>query len=308
MLSDIRVIVHRVYPDSLSNGASMVYTTISMLTYAQAILLGLLQGVAELFPISSLGHTVLIPSLLRWNIDQSGADFVAFVVLTHLATALVLLAFFWSDWVKIISGILRSLKRRVISESDTYAKLGWLIVVSTVPVGILGLLFEEKIAKLFAEPRLVAGALVLNGIVLFVAEQLRTHASSERGDAQIAHLSWGQAVVVGCAQCFALIPGFSRTGLTMTGGLLTHLSRENAARYAFLLATPIIFAAAVLKVPDLVLTGGTALYTSLVGAACAAIAAYCSVTFLTAHFKTKTLTPFAVYCMLAGGISLLLLL
>ena len=278
-----------------------------MLTYAQAILLGLLQGVAELFPISSLGHTVLIPSLLRWNIDQSSADFVAFVVLTHLATALVLLAFFWSDWMKIISGVLRSLKNRVISESDTYAKLGWLIIVSTVPVGILGLLFEEKVAKLFAEPRLVACALVLNGVVLFVAERLRTKASSERGDAQIAQLSWGQAVVVGCAQCLALIPGFSRTGLTMTGGLLTHLSRENAARYAFLLATPIIFAAAVLKVPDLVLSGGTALYTSLVGATCAAGAAFFSVKFLTTHFKTKTLIPFATYCVLAGTISLLLL-
>ncbi len=278
-----------------------------MLTYTQAILLGLLQGVAELFPISSLGHTVLIPSLLHWQIDQSSADFVAFVVLTHLATALVLLGFFWSDWLKIVGGILRSLRDRVISETDTYAKLGWLIVVSTVPVGVLGLLFEEKVAKLFAEPKLVAGALLLNGIVLYVAERLRSHASDEKGDASIARLSWMQAIGIGCAQCLALVPGFSRTGLTMTGGLLTHLSRENAARYAFLLATPVIFAAAVLKVPDLFLNGGVALDTSLVGAVCAAIAAYLSVKFLTQYFQQKTLTPFAVYCVLAGGATLLLL-
>lgn len=279
-----------------------------MLTYTQAILLGLLQGVAELFPISSLGHTVLIPSLLHWQIDQSSTDFVAFVVLTHLATALVLLGFFWSDWLKIVGGILRSLKNRVVSETDTYAKLGWLIVVSTVPVGILGLLFQEKIAKLFAEPRLVAAALLLNGVVLYVAEKLRARASNERGDAALAQLSWTQAIMIGCAQCFALVPGFSRTGLTMTGGLSARLSREHAARYAFFLATPIIFAAAVLKVPELFMDGGVALNTSLVGAACSAGAAYFSVKFLTKHFQTKTLTPFATYCVLAGAVSLLLLL
>jgi undecaprenyl-diphosphatase len=279
-----------------------------MFSYAQALILGSLQGVAELFPISSLGHTVILPSVLGWHLDQASPGFVGFVVLTHLATALVLLGFFWRDWMHIVQGMLRSLRQREISEKDTYAKLGWLIVVSTVPVGILGLLFNERLTQLFAAPRLVAGVLMLNGIVLYGAEKLRTKAPEGRGDdAILAHLSWTQAIGIGCAQCFALVPGFSRTGLTMTGGLVGGLSHENAARYAFLLATPVIFAAAVLKVPDLFAGGGVDIGQSFLGALCAAIAAYLSIRFLTAYFQTKTLTPFAAYCVIAGGVFLLLL-
>ncbi len=279
-----------------------------MFSYAQAALLGLFQGIAELFPISSLGHTVIIPSVLGWHLNQASPEFVGFVVLTHLATALVLLAFFWRDWMYIVQGIVRSLRQREISNKDTYAKLGWLIVVSTVPVGILGLLFNERLTQLFADPQLVAGILVLNGIVLYAAEQLRAKAPEGRGDdAVLAHLSWKQAVGIGCAQCFALIPGFSRTGLTMAGGLVSGLSHENAARYAFLLATPVIFAAAVLKVPDVFAGGGIDIGQSFLGALCAAIAAYLSIRFLTTYFETKTLTPFALYRILAGGAFLFLL-
>ena len=279
-----------------------------MLSYSQAAILGLIQGITEAFPISSLGHTVILPPLLGWHVDQASPQFVGFVVLTHLATALVLFGFFWKDWMNIIRGVLRSLYQREISEKDTYAKLGWLIIVSTVPVGVLGLLFEQPLTQLFADTHLVAGVLVLNGVILYVAEKLRIKAPEGKGnDALIARLSWKQAVSIGCAQCFALIPGFSRTGLTMTGSLIHGLSHENAARYAFLLATPVIFAAAVLKVPDVFVGSGTVAGQSLFGALCSAIAAYISIRFLIKYFESKTLTPFAVYCVVAGGLFFFLL-
>jgi undecaprenyl-diphosphatase len=279
-----------------------------MISYFQAAILGLLQGVTELFPVSSLGHSVILPSLLGWNIDQASQSFVGFVVLTHLATALVLLGFFWRDWLNIVQGVLRSLWLRRITPHDTYAKLGWLIIVSTIPVGILGFLFQEPLTHLFASPRLVAGVLLLNGVVLYVAEKLRKKARLEEGsDTILARLTWGQAAGIGLAQCFALIPGFSRTGLTMTGSLASGLGHENAARYAFLLATPVIFAAAVLKVPHVFKAGGAMLRPALFGALCAALAAYLSVRFLTKYFKTNTLTPFAVYCVIAGAMCVLLL-
>ena len=279
-----------------------------MISYFQAFVLGTLQGVAELFPISSLGHNVVLPSVLGWHIDQTHPDFVGFVVLTHLATALVLLAFFWSDWVCIAKGVIRSLRQRVISEKDTYAKLGWLIVVSTVPVGVLGILFEKTFTQLFGAPKIVAAALMLNGLVLFAAERLRARAPrAVDGDEALAKLTWKQAIYIGLMQCVALVPGFSRTGLTMTGGLVHRLSHENAARYAFLLATPVIFAAAVLEVPHLFLDGGVAVGPSLFGAVCSGAAAYFSIRFLTKYFETKTLTPFALYCVCTGAAFLLLM-
>lgn len=279
-----------------------------ILTYTQALILGSLQGITELFPISSLGHTVILPSLLGWNLDQASPQFVGFVVLTHLATALVLFGFFGRDWIKIICGIMRSLYLREISEKDTSAKLGWLIIVSTIPVGIIGLLFEQPLTQLFADPRLVSGILLLNGIVLYSAERLRIKAPEGKGDDQLlAKLSWGRAVGIGFAQCLALVPGFSRTGLTMTGGLISGLSHENAARYAFLLATPVIFAAAVLKVPEVFIGSGTVVGQSIFGAFCSGIAAYISIRFLTKYFESKTLTPFAIYCVVVGGVCLFLL-
>jgi undecaprenyl-diphosphatase len=273
-----------------------------MTSYFQAILLGLLQGFAELFPISSLGHTVLIPALLGWQIDRSSDPFVAFLVLTHLATALVLLGFFWRDWVKIVGGVLRSLAVREIRPDDTYAKLGWLLIVSTIPAGMLGLLFEERLKQLFAAAPLVAIVLILNGFVLYGVERLRARGVAEGlpDDTKLAALSWPSAVGIGIAQCFALVPGFSRTGLTMGGGLVYGLSHENAARYSFLLATPIILAAAVLKVPDLFANQAAGLPQAIVGAACAGVTAFVSVRFLLRYFETETLTPFAFYCMGAG--------
>lgn len=274
------------------------------LSIAQAALLGLLQGVTELFPISSLGHSVLLPHILGWQIDLADPQFVAFVVATHLSTAVVLFVFFWADWMRIIQGFFRSLFMRKVESGDTYARLSWLIAVSTIPAGLLGLLLQKKVEALFGAGTIVAVALIVNGIVLYAAEYLRKRAPEGKGDdSRLAQLSWMQALGIGLAQCGALIPGFSRTGLTMTGGLLSGLSHENSARYAFMLATPIILAAALLKVP--LLFHGALLTQSLVGALCAGIAAYVSVRFLTKYFETKTLTPFALYCVVAGGISLL---
>lgn len=274
-----------------------------MITYLEAALLGLLQGFAELFPISSLGHTVIIPRLLGWDIDQASDSFVAFVVLTHLATALVLLAFFWRDWVAIVSGLMRSLRMREIRADDTYARLGWLLVVGTIPAGVLGLLFEEHLKQIFAAAVPVAIVLALNGVALLLVERVaRVRADGEAyDDRRIAALQWRQIVGVGLFQSMALVPGFSRTGLTMAGGMLAGgLSRENAVRLSFLLATPIILAAALLKVPDLFAGNAETLGPAVAGAGCSALSAFFSVRFLIRYFETETLKPFGIYCMVAG--------
>ena len=216
--------------------------------------MGALQGVTELFPISSLGHSVILPSLLGWNIHQNDPYFITFLVATHLATALVLLAFFWRDWVRIIKGMGRSLRDRQIAPDDTDAKLGWLLVIGTIPAGLLGLLLEHKLRHVFASPQSASIFLALNGLLLFGAEALRRRSVQVEADddARIARqVGWLQAAGVGAVQALALIPGFSRSGATMGGGLLVGLTNKDAARFAFLLATPIIGAAAVLKLPEL---------------------------------------------------------
>ena len=276
----------------------------SLISYGQAVVLGLLQGVSELFPVSSLGHSVILPRLLGWNIHQNDPYFITFLVATHLATALVLLGFFWRDWVRIIKGLGRSLRDRGIDPADTDAKLGWLLVIGTIPAGILGLLLEHALRHAFASARSAAFFLILNGFLLYGAELLRRRAPQvdEDDDARIARqMSWRGAFGVGAAQALALIPGFSRSGATMGGGLLVGLSNKDAARFAFLLATPIIGAAAVLKLPDLFGSQGDGVRgQALVGALCSAVTAYLAVRFLMRFFETNTLVPFAVYCVAAG--------
>jgi undecaprenyl-diphosphatase len=276
-----------------------------VIQYYQAVILGLLQGFSELFPISSLGHSVVLPKILGWNIQENDKFFLNFLVATHLATALVLLGFFWRDWVRIVKGLFRSLRDRQIAPDDSDARLGWLLVVGTIPAGLIGLVLEHSIRDLFKSAEAAAVFLILNGFMLYGAERLRrrpARAGDGAGDSdvRIAKLSWRQAIGVGTAQAIALIPGFSRSGATMGGGLLVGLSNEDAARYSFLLATPIIGAAAVLKLPELLGKSGHVIGTALVGAACAAVTAYLSVRFLLKYFETNTLTPFAVYCVIAG--------
>ena len=274
-----------------------------MIDYTRAIILGLLQGFSELFPISSLGHSVILPKLLGWNLNQKDPVFLDFLVATHFATALVLLGFFWRDWVRIVSGIIRSLREREIRDSD--ARLGWFLVVGTIPAGVLGLLFEHRIRALLASPELAALFLAINGVILFAAERLRQRAAITKGeepnsDERLAReLTPTKSFGIGAAQALALIPGISRTGSAITGGLLSGLSHEDAARFSFLLATPVIGAAALLKLPDLH-KDHAPLGPTFVGAVCAGITAYLAVRFLTRYFRTNTLMPFAAYCLVAG--------
>jgi len=283
-----------------------------MITFFQALILGAVQGIAELFPISSLGHSILIPELFKWNIAQNSNYFLIFLVATHLATALVLFWFFRNDWIKVIKGIFRSLRNREVDTNDTYAKIGWLLIVGTIPAGILGVLFESTIQTLLSSPKLVAGFLLLNGLMLFGVEALvkrnnkKEAPSYTHDDSRIAKLSWGDTIKIGFAQSLALIPGFSRTGASLGGGLLTGLNHKDAARFSFLLATPIIFAAAILKLPELIGNQSYEFAPLAIGFIASGIAAYFSITFLTNYFKTKTLTPFAIYCMVAGGALLVL--
>ncbi len=280
-----------------------------MLTYAESIVLGLLQGVTELFPISSLGHTVILPSLIGWPIDQSAEFFIIFLVATHFATALVLLAFYWADWLKIGFGFLRSLRARKIPADDVYARLSWLLIVATVPAGLLGVLFQHKLKDFFAAPLEVGLFLIGNGVLLYGAEWLRIRAKKipEAHDPDIAlsKLSFKQALGIGSAQALALFPGFSRTGASLAGGLLAGLSHESALRFSFLLATPIIFAAAALKLPKLFHAGDYSVSIVLVGALASAVSAFLAVRFLTKYFKHRTLTPFAIYCVIIGVITVL---
>jgi undecaprenyl-diphosphatase len=275
-----------------------------LITYSQAIILGLLQGVTELFPVSSLGHSVILPNLLGWNIHQNDQYFLTFLVATHLATAIVLLVFFWRDWVRILTGLGRSLRDRGIAPEDADAKLGWLLVVGTIPAGILGLALESELRKAFASPTSASIFLMLNGVLLAGAEVLRRRApvTADEDDVRIARtVSWRDSFFVGAAQALALIPGFSRSGAAMSGGLVVGLSHKDAARFAFLLATPIIGAAALLKLPELFGSAGNGVRgQALAGAIGAAIAAWFAVRFLMRYFETRTLTPFAVYCFVAG--------
>jgi undecaprenyl-diphosphatase len=279
------------------------------ISYFQAIVLGLLQGVSELFPISSLGHSVVLPRILGWDIHQNDDYFLSFLVATHCATAVVLLLFFIKDWTRIVKGLGRSLRDRYIDTDDTDAKLGWLLVVGTIPAGLLGLLLEHPLRSLFASTQTAAAFLFVNGLLLFGAEALRRRAPvrSEAGihsDEVIARrLGFREAIGIGAAQALALIPGLSRSGASMGGGLLAGLSNEEAARFAFLLATPIIGAAGLLKLPELLGSQGDHVRgQALVGALCAAFTAYFSVRFLLRFFETNRLTPFAVYCCAVGAV------
>lgn len=276
------------------------------ISYFQAVVLGLIQGFAEPFPISSLGHSVILPKAFGWNIHQNDDYFLAFLVATHCATALVLFFFFLDDWKRIFRGIGRSLGERRLAPGDTDAKLGWLLVIATVPAGILGLLLEHSLRTVFASPEAAAIFLTVNGVLLLAFESLRRRQPSPGdgegdSDPRIARMSFRQAAAIGAAQAAALIPGISRSGITMGGGLIAGLSNEDAARFSFLLATPIIGAAGVLKLPELLGSAGDGVRgQALVGALAAALTTYVAVKFLLRFFQTNRLSPFGIYCIVAG--------
>jgi undecaprenyl-diphosphatase len=283
-----------------------------MLSYYQAIILGLLQGFSELFPISSLGHSVILPHLVGWNIKQNDPFFLTFLVATHFATAVVLVGFYWNDWKKIISGMGQSLKDRGISPKNTHGKIGWLLVVGTIPVGVLALLLEDQIRQIFASATSAAFFLIINGMLLYGAERLRQRNYSKKQDKDpdvvISKLTWKNALSVGGAQAIALIPGLSRSGASMGGGLLIGLNNEEAARFGFLLATPVIGAAALVKVTEFFNPANYWLIgPAIAGALCSGITAYLALRYLVRYFESNRLTPFALYCVLAGTVYLIVL-
>jgi undecaprenyl-diphosphatase len=318
---------------------------VHQLSWLEAIVIGALQGVAELFPVSSLGHSVLLPAVVggSWaqDLDVSAPEspYLAFIVGLHVATALALLVFFWRDWVRIIRGLVTSIVRREVRTSEQ--RLGWLLVLGTIPVGIVGLLLEHTFRTILSRPVLTAVFLVINGLILLGAEALRRRATSRvpatgavpapaagRGDAdpasptvtlrvgsattttttadasddRLGRMPFLRAVGIGAAQIAALCPGISRSGVTMATGLMRGLSHEDAARFSFLLSTPVILAAGVLKLGDLAGPLGDGVRPQiLVGSLLSFAGAYLSVRFLTRYFEDRSLRPFGIYCIVVGA-------
>jgi undecaprenyl-diphosphatase len=273
----------------------------------QAFWLALLQGTTEILPVSSLGHGVIFPSLLGWHVDQESPTFLPFFVVLHLGTATALLAFFRREWMGVIRGFFRTLTTRKLS-GDPEGRLAWLLLAGTLPAGVVGLVFEKALSANFARPALAASFLVLNGIVLLLGERLRRKGAKEGA----SELSLWQAIAVGTSQVLALIPGISRSGITVVGGLASGLSAEAAARFSFLLATPIILAAGVLEVPKLAEFGtAKTMEVALFGGVVAGLAAYGSTALLMVLFRRReieALGPFGYYCIGAGLVALVLLL
>lgn len=273
------------------------------MTDLQAILLAVLQGISELFPVSSLGHTILVPALFHWNnVNRADPTFLAFVVVLHLGTALALIVFYRAEWWAIVRALVGSVVRGRLSD-DKEERIGWRLVVGTIPVGILGVIFQEPVRALFGSPAPAAIFLAINGLIMFAGEFLRRrqHGNSERGTKGIEQLAYGQSVFVGFAQGLALLPGISRSGASMVASLLCDLDHEDAARYSFLLATPVILAASLLEIPKLFVPGAHVVATqAIVGGIVAGIAAYLSVAFLTRYFKSNDLRPFGWYCLIVG--------
>jgi undecaprenyl-diphosphatase len=333
----------------------------TQLTYLEAAVVGLIQGVTELFPVSSLGHNVLIPALIggNWardlNVAAPESPYLAFIVGLHVATAIALLIYFWRDWVRIIKGFFSSLRhiarpaegttRWMLQSGDE--QLAWLIILATIPVGLAGLAFEHVFRVIFGRPAYAAVFLIINGLILLAGERFRRRASlqadeqiaAEReyalagagggyarsypgrarhaasrpdprleeidnaieSDGRLSRMGPGEAVIIGSAQVLALLAGISRDGVTMVAGMARGLSREDAARFAFLLATPVILAAGALKIPDLMGPLGNGIHGQVVvGSVLSGVGAYISVKYLVRYFQTRTLTPFGIYCIVAG--------
>jgi len=314
------------------------------LSYLEAVVVGALQGVTELFPVSSLGHSVILPAVIggQWatDLDVSSPEspYLAFIVGLHVATAASLLVFFWRDWVRIVGGFFSSIRyRRVKTDSE---RLAWLIILATIPIGLAGLLLEHTFRTVLGRPIPAAVFLLANGVILLAGELLRRRALERapvetpggpsaitgsgvdldpdpdagiegpeadlRSDQRLAGLSMKRGVLVGASQILALLPGISRSGVAMVAGLTQGLSHRDAAKFSFLLATPVILAAGVLKVPDLTGPLGAGITGQiLVGSAASFVCAYLSVRFLERYFRTRTLIPFAIYSLIVGAAALI---
>jgi undecaprenyl-diphosphatase len=281
----------------------------------QAIVLGVLQGITELFPISSLGHTVIYPNLFGWSDivswqSQSESPWLAFVVMLHVGSAIGLLVYFWRTWVDIVVAFFRTLAKRRVETSTE--RLAWLIIVATIPVGILGLLLEHPVRVALAKPLAASIFLIVNGLMLLGAERFRRRAEvralaeregmNREGGRRLDTLEYREAGIIGFFQSFALIAGMSRDGICMAAGLVRGLDHEDAARFGFLLATPPILAAGLLKIGDLTGPLGAGIRgDAVIAAVAAAITAVFTVHYLMRYFKTRTLTPFGIYCIVFGA-------
>jgi undecaprenyl-diphosphatase len=324
------------------------------LTYLEAAVVGLVQGVSELFPVSSLGHAVLIPALIggQWgaDLDASKAEspYLAFVVGLHVATAIALLAYFWKDWVRIARGFVSSVRDRRVETADQ--RLAWMIVLATIPVGLVGLVAEHPFRVIFGKPVVAGAFLAVNGVILIAGEKFRRRSSLDAdariaagrrtelvavgggmaapapatataagavpagavpagavpavavmADRRLSAMGYGRAIVIGSAQILALLAGISRDGVTMVAGMRRGLSREDAARFAFLLSTPVILAAGMLKIPDLFGPLGQGIRGQIVlGSVLSGLGAYAAIRFLVRYLQTRSLTPFGIYCLVAG--------
>ncbi len=286
------------------------------MTFLQAIIFAIVQGVTELFPVSSLGHAVVLPAVLGWHVDQDSPRFLPFLVVLHVGTATALLVYFWREWLSLLMAALG----RGGAASGTigeHRRLIALLVLGTLPAVVLGFVFEKWLRHLFGSPVAAACFLVVNGVVLFAGERLRRRADAMHDRRRLAQAGWGDAIIIGLAQATAFFPGISRSGATIVGGLLVGLRHEDAARFSFLLATPIILGAAVLEIPKLLHApaeaGGAAMSGGAlwVAGVVAGVTAYASTAFLMRYFRRReespALDPFAYYCWLAGGLALIYL-
>jgi len=279
--------------------------------------LGLLQGATELFPVSSLGHAVVVPLIFHLDFNPSDPTFVPLLVLLHLGTATALLILYRDDWIRMIVAFLRAIPRGEIRTEDE--RMMALLIVGTIPAGVLGVVFEDRFKSLFSNGRAASSFLVVNGAILLGAEMLRrraerrvgvegrSRAAQEESFRPASRLSFPAALLVGTCQALALFPGISRSGATMAGGLLAGLRHEEAARFSFLLATPVILAAALLEIPQLVSTPHAPIGTYVFGAVLAGVAAYFSARFLIRYFRVGRLDPYAYYCAALGVVGLIVI-
>ncbi|MFB5192994.1 undecaprenyl-diphosphate phosphatase [Alicyclobacillus fastidiosus] len=260
----------------------------------QVIVYAIMQGITELFPISSVGHAVILPYLFNWKQFSESDVFLPFVVMLHLGTGVALLLYFLKDWVRLIASLFIRSRRRERRQL-------FLIIVATIPAAIIGKLFEHKLQALFPSALSASIFLIVNGFILFAADRMRRRRSTAR---DLSELSYGRSFIIGVVQTFALIPGFSRSGITMTAGLASGMSYEESARFSFLLATPVILGAAVLEVPKLLHHGSAQMiHDGLIGGVVAGIVAVLATAFLMRYFRTsevRALRPFGWYCIIVG--------
>jgi len=274
------------------------------MNFPHAVLFAILQGATELFPVSSLGHAVIVPKLFHWGIDQSSPGFLPFLVMLHLGTAIGMLIYFWPDWAAMFRGVLgRGYEVEVTIQRNILAKL----ITATIPVIIIAFLVKKPVEHLLDRPRIACLFLIANAALLLAGEYLRTR-GTKRGD----NLTYTDALVIGLFQCLALLPGISRSGAAMVGGLRRGVAHEASAKFSFLIGTPAIFAASVLEIPKLAHTHQLhALFgTALIAAIISGLVAFASTAFLMRYFRDHdswALKPFAYYCAAAGAASFVLI-